>query len=58
MEQTRGVCKESMIEGNKIYVDDNYIGQNIAYVKLRRKDNHTVTVKREDYKTKTVSIDY
>lgn len=47
----------SMTPDAKIYVDGNLEGTDAVSVKLRRKDNHTVMVKKENCKTETVQID-
>lgn len=53
----QGVTIRSMTDDSRIYVDGDYLGTNLVNVKLRRKDNHTVIVKKEGCKTETVHID-
>jgi len=51
------VYVKSMIEDSKIYIDGNYIGQEGTSIRLTRKTNHVVTVKKEGYETETINID-
>ena len=51
------VSIKSMTPDAKIYVDGNLEGTDAVSVKLRRKDNHTIMVKKENCKTQTVQID-
>lgn len=46
----------SMTPDSKIYVDGNFEGKDAVSVKLRRKDNHTVIVKKDGCETQTVQI--
>jgi|AntAceMinimDraft_17_1070374.scaffolds.fasta_scaffold50026_1 hypothetical protein len=53
----QNVSVTSMTSGSKIYIDGNLEGTDAVSVKLRRKDNHTVIVKKDGCETKTVQID-
>ena len=53
---TQAVSINSMTSGSKIYVNGNYEGDESIRVKLKRKDNHTVMVKKENCNTQTVNI--
>lgn len=53
----KSVNIRSMTPESKIYVDGEFVGTDIATVNLRRKDNHTVMVKKEGFKTQNVQID-
>ena len=51
------VSIKSMTPNAKIYVDGNLEGTDAVSVKLRRKHNHTVMVKKDNCKTETVQIE-
>ena len=46
----------SMTQGSQIYVNGELKGTDVANVKLRRNSNHTIMIKKEGYKTKTIAV--
>ena len=45
-----------MTEDSEIYVDGNYVGKDMVSVALTRRDDHTVIVRKEGYRTKSIGI--
>ncbi|MDR0800021.1 MAG: PEGA domain-containing protein [Endomicrobium sp.] len=52
----QNVSIKSMTEGSEIYVDGNYVGRDIISVALTRRDNHSVIIRKEGYKTESIGI--
>ncbi|QZE13735.1 PEGA domain-containing protein [Halosquirtibacter laminarini] len=46
----------SLTDGSKIYVDGNLVGENNAVTKVTRRTGHTITVKKEGYKSENMLI--
>ena len=53
----QSVSISSTTPGAKIYVNGNYEGDEFVKMKLKRKNNHTVMVKKEKCDTRTVNIE-
>lgn len=47
----------SMTPESQIYVDGQKVGEDAVNVKLARKSNHVVMVKKEGYETETVNLE-
>ncbi|MDR2292469.1 MAG: PEGA domain-containing protein [Prevotellaceae bacterium] len=43
--------------GSKIYVDGIFVGNETATVKLKRKSDHTIIVKKDGCKSQTIPLD-
>lgn len=52
----KDVSVKSMTPDADIYVNGNYEAENAASVKLRRKNNHTVMIKKDGCQTETVQV--
>lgn len=52
----KDVSIRSMTQGAKIYVDGELKGEDAITLKLARKTNHSVAVKKDGFETKTVDI--
>lgn len=52
----KDVAVKSMTPGASIYVNGNLEGTDAVSLRLSRKTNHTVMVKKEGFETKTVDI--
>ena len=52
----KDVTIRSMTQGAKIYIDGELKGEDALTLKLIRKTNHTVVVKKDGYETKNVDI--
>jgi len=53
----KDVSVKSMTPGSKIYVNGNYEGEEAATLDLKRKHNHTVMIKKDGCRTKTVQVE-
>lgn len=52
----KNMAVKSMTPGADIYINGNLQGTDAVYVRLPRKTNHTVMVKKEGFDTKTIDI--
>lgn len=53
----KNITVQSLTDGADIYIDGNLEGQDAVTKRLRRKNSHTVIVKKDDCKSKTVLIE-
>ena len=53
----KNVTVQSMTQGADIYIDGNLEGQDAVTKKLTRKNSHTIIVKKDECKSKTVLIE-
>lgn len=51
------VTIQSMTPKAKIYIDGEYAGEEVVTQKLKRKEDHTIIIKKEGCKTKTLNLD-
>jgi hypothetical protein len=52
----QNVSIKSMTPSSKIYVDGNFEGEDAVSVKLNRKDDHSVIVKKDGYDSEVINI--
>jgi len=51
------VTIQSMTPEAKIYIDGDYIGKDFVSQKLKRKEDHTIMIKKDGCQTKNITID-
>jgi hypothetical protein len=52
----KDVAVKSMTPESQIYVNGNYVGEDAVTVNLKRKNNHTVMIKKDGCRTETVQV--
>ena len=52
----KDVAVKSMTPESQIYVNGNYVGEDAVTVNLKRKNNHTVMIKKDGCCTETVQV--